>query len=261
MRNFKNYIANNNWWLFFLITYLISWPIWLAGYYLLPSDLQVLTQVIGAFGPFLAALFIISYSKGKSDLKEWLRTIFNFRINIWWIVAGAIFLPFGLALIHHMIYLLLGGQSGADPGIVWLGYFAYLIPTALLSGGNEEPGWRGYITPVLLRKFHPVITCIIIGVFWALWHLPIYLDEGWGGSSQPIVWLIAYCIPLSMIMTWLFYRSRKSVIPVMLFHAGSNVVFQYFPMQTNVFNSVEDEFTVIKTIVYVFFAIILLIMC
>jgi len=62
-----------------------------------------------------------------------------------------------------------------------------------------------------------------------------------------------------VILTWLYYSSRKSIIPVMLLHAGTNVVFRYFPMETKVLVNVADEFTVIKTICYFFFAIILIV--
>jgi len=42
-------------------------------------------------------------------------------------------------------------------------------------------------------------------------------------------------------------------------HAGSNVVSRYFPLNTQIFESVEDEFTIIKTFVYWSIAILLLI--
>ena len=45
----------------------------------------------------------------------------------------------------------------------------------------------------------------------------------------------------------------------MLLHAGSNVVSRYFPMNTQIFDSVDDEFTFIKIMVYVVIAFILLI--
>ena len=255
----KKIIPKSSWWFYFILTFLISWSIWIAGTNILSQKLNIIPLIIGAFGPFLAAIIILRISQNKAILVEWLKSTFNFRIHIVWYLLGAIVLPFTIAIIHHLIYIILGGQSGANFSLEWLGYFAYLIPTALLTGGNEEPGWRGYITPVLLLKFHPIIVNIIVGVFWAFWHLPVYFIEGWGSSNQPFEWLIIYAIPLSMILTWLYYRSKRSIIPVMLLHAGTNVVFQYFPMQTKIFNSVEDEFTVIKTVVYSIFAIILLI--
>ena len=184
--------------------------------------------------------------------------VFNFRIPLFWYLLGGILAPLLIASVHHLIYLSVGGRSGIDFGPDWIGYFAYLISTAILTGGNEEPGWRGYITPVLIKRFNVVAAQVVIGVFWALWHLPMYITGDWGGDNQPLAWLIAYCIPLSVILTWLFYNSRKSIIPVMLLHAGTNVVFRYFPMESDIFSSVADDFTLIKTVVYWALALILL---
>ena len=110
-----------------------------------------------------------------------------------------------------------------------------------------------------MKRFHPLIVCTLVGIGWAVWHLPMYIFVGWGGNDQTFIWLLIYCIPLSMIFAWLYYKSKRSIIPVMLLHAGTNVVFMYFPMESRIFDSVDDEFTLIKTIVYFLFAVILLI--
>lgn len=255
----KKFLSNNNWWFYFLLTYFITWPIWVIGKLYLPENLKIITSIAGAFGPFVAALLILKITEGGTGQKGWLKTTFNFNINIIWYLLGGIILPFLIAGVHHLIYLGLGGKSGIVLSPEWFIYLAYLISTTLLTGGNEEPGWRGFITPVLMERFNPILTCTIVGVGWATWHLPMYFLQGWGGNDQPFVWLLIYCIPLSMILTWLYYRSRKSIIPVMLLHAGTNVVFRYFPMEIKIFDFVADEFTVIKTIVYCLVAIFLLI--
>jgi membrane protease YdiL (CAAX protease family) len=254
----KEFIRINNWWFYFVLTYFISWSLWGLGSNILPPELHIISLIVGSFGPFLAAVIMLRISMGKTGLKDWLKSLFNFRIPVSWYLLSAIVFPFASALLHHLIYLMLGGQSGAKFGLDWLTYFAYLIPTAMFTGGNEEPGWRGYITPVLMRKMHPIVVSIVVGISWAFWHFPLYY-LAWGGSDQPILWLMIYTIPLSMILTWLYYKPRRSIIPAMLFHAAGNVVFQYFPMQTQVLNSMADAFTVIKAIVYWIFAIILLI--
>lgn len=255
----KKFLLNNNWWFYFILTFLISWPIWLIGNLFLPRELTIITLIIGGFGPFVSAILIIRLSEGRESLTKWLRSLFNFRIHLFWYLLGGILAPFAIASVHHLVYIAMGGQSGVDLSLEWLSYFAYLIPTALFTGGNEEPGWRGYITPVLIKRFNIILAQIAIGVLWALWHLPMYFTGEWGSNSQPLLLLIIYAIPLSMILTWLFYKSKKSIIPVMLLHAGTNVVFRYFPMETEILNSVEDEFTLIKAIVYWIVAIILLI--
>lgn len=255
----KKFLSKNNWWFYFILTFLISWPVWALGKVLLPENLAMITFILGAFGPFIAAMIMLRITGDGSGLKNWLKTTFNFKISIIWYLLGGIILPFVIAAVHHFIYLAFGGKSGIVFSPDWLAYFAYLISTTLLTGGNEEPGWRGYITPVLINRFKPALVCVFVGIGWALWHLPMYFLEGWGGNDQPFIWLLIYAIPLSMILTWLYYKSRKSIIPVMLLHAGTNVVFRFFPMETKIFESIADEFTLVKTIVYWLFAIALLI--
>jgi uncharacterized protein len=254
----KRFLKENEWWFYFPLTFLLSWPVWIAGNLLLPKDMRMIILIVGGFGPLAAAIILIVLKEGKSGLKGWLRKTFNFRVKVIWYLLGGILLPFAIAAVHHLIYLAFGGRSGIDFSPQWLEYFAYLIPTTLLTGGNEEPGWRGYITPVLLNRFHPLFTFIIVGIGWAVWHSPLYLTGIWGSSDQPFIWLLIYAIPLSVLLTWLYYKSRESIIPVMLLHAGTNVVFRFFPMETKVFESFSDEFTVIKTVVYFFFAIMIL---
>ena len=260
LNGMKRFLLKHNWWFYFVLTFAISWSIWFVGHLLLPAELFIISLVLGAFGPFLSAVLIIRISRGKTILRNWFRSIFNFRIPASWYLLGGIAIPFFLAAIHHIIYIALGGQSGLELSTDWLLYVAYLIPTALLSGGNEEPGWRGYITPVLLQRFNIWFAHLIVGIFWASWHLLLYLQGYWSSDQQSFVWLMLYCIPLSMILTWIYYKSKKSIIPVMLVHAGSNVVFRYFPMNTQIFDSAKDEFTIIKTIVLGAIAIILLIL-
>ena len=255
----KQFLLKHNWWFYFVLTFAITWSIWAIGNSILPEELFTIALVVGAFGPFLSALIIIRISRGKAILRNWLRNMFNFRIHVSWYLLGGILFPFFIAALHHLIYVLLGGESGMELSTDWLLYIAYLIPTAILSGGNEELGWRGYITPVLLQRFNIFLVHLIVGISWALWHLLLYLQGYWSSDQQSFVWLVIYCVPLSMIMTWLYYKSKRSIIPVMLMHAGSNVVFRYFPMNTQIFDSVEDEFSIIKTIIYVTIAIILLI--
>jgi len=48
-----------------------------------------------------------------------------------------------------------------------------LLVTALAGGGNEEPGWRGVALPCLLAHMVPVPATLVLGLVWALWHLPI----------------------------------------------------------------------------------------
>ncbi len=248
----------HTWWKYVILVYLISWPTWILSGLFLSGAAFTPFLVLGAFGPFVAALIMLRKTTGREGRMQWLRTTFRMKIHWTWYLIGAIVLPFGIAIIHQGIYVAAGGDSLIKLNWTWFAYFAYLIPTALLSGGNEEPGWRAYLTPELLKRYPILVTHIIVGVAWATWHLPLYFIGEMTSDNQAIPLLYVYCIPLSMILSWLYYTAKRSIIPAMLFHAGSNVVFRYFSMETDIWPGIEDDFTLIKTIVYAGFAIILL---
>lgn len=86
------------------------------------------------------------------------------------------------------------------------------------AGGEEYFGWRGYAQPRLQEQFErwaPLLTSLIIGIVWAVWHLPEFYNPastqyalGWNG----FVPLIIMEVTNSIIMTWLFNKTGGSVL-------------------------------------------------
>ncbi|MFC1547889.1 CPBP family intramembrane glutamic endopeptidase [Candidatus Neomarinimicrobiota bacterium] len=158
--------------------------------------------------------------------------------------------------------------SRAAPGFGWnLGlrfydgnvYLPYPAdPDSLVGWGNEEPGWRAYATPKLLQFFHPIVASAIVGIFWVVWHLPLYVFGNWSGMDQPILWFLLYAVALSIVMTWLYLRSGRGIIPVMLLHGATNVIFLYFPREGTLFGDMSTDFNILKTMAYWTVALIIL---
>jgi membrane protease YdiL (CAAX protease family) len=93
----------------------------------------------------------------------------------------------------------------------------------LIGGAWEEPGWRGYALPSLLRNRSPLAASIVLGVLWAFWHLPVYFtgDQHW---SDLVLVVVA-----TVFLTWLFQAAGGSVLVAMVFHALNNAVSgEYF---------------------------------
>lgn len=245
--------------LFFVLAFAISWIIWFSTALLPGSTTREPFILLGGFGPFLAAVAVIFKTEGRKSVKHWFRQVFRFRISWAWYLVGALVFPFAMAFLHHGLYIAMGGRSGFSLDQQWGLYFAYLFPTALLGGGNEEPGWRGFATPRLLTLYHPVSANVLVGLLWMAWHLPLYLISGWSGTDQPILWFALYAIGLSIVMTWLYFKSSQSIFPVMLLHAGTNAVFGFFPRESEVFGSMDLDFNIIKTITYWLVALVIII--
>ena len=113
--------------------------------------------------------------------------------------------------------------------VTWLMVFAVIAAMSRTLG--EEMGWRGFLTPLLARKFSFPVAALLTGLIWSLWHYPIliygnYIGE-YGYGVPTLISVINYTImttALSFPLAYLRLRSG-SLWPAVLFHAVHNIVF------------------------------------
>jgi membrane protease YdiL (CAAX protease family) len=244
---------------FFIFAFAISWTIWISvRLFLAKSGDFHPFYFVGVFGPFLSAIIVTVITEKWSGLWQWFRKTFNFRINIGWYLIGGLLGPIAVAIYQFSLYLLLGGEPDFSKANPWWNYFISVPIGALFAGGNEEPGWRGFALPQMLKKQHPLVASLILGIMWALWHIPFTFSTVGDVSYHWFAWFIINTVGLSFIMTWLYSKSSMSVIPVILFHQATNHVWHYFPMPSDVISGLPD-WIVLKTIVYWTIALVLVI--
>jgi membrane protease YdiL (CAAX protease family) len=259
MKKLTGWIKQHNVTAFFIFAFAISWTIWISvRLFIAQKGVFHPFYFVGVFGPFLSAIIVTVITERSSGLWQWFRKTFNFRINIGWYLIGGLLGPIGVALYQFSLYLLLGGEPDFSKANQWWNYLISVPIGALFAGGNEEPGWRGFALPKLLKKQHPLVASLFLGIMWAVWHVPWYLSTGWPGEDYWFGWFLINTVGLSFIMTWLYFKSSMSVIPVILFHQGTNHVWHYFPMPSDVISGLPD-WIVLKTIVYWTIAILLVI--
>ena len=203
---------------YFILAYTLAWM-------LIPlMSISLAFGFLALFGPAFSAILITRLTEGSMGLKElWSRAL------LWRIrplsYAFAILFPPVLILIEMGIAYLLGAPVAFfTNGIVGLA-------TAILFIG-EELGWRGYALPKLLAQRKPVTASLILGVLWALWHLPNFIFPMAGVPALgpfPVVavWILAQ----TFLFTWLYLNSKGSILIATLFHASINA-FTFNGMDT-----------------------------
>ncbi|MEZ5957465.1 MAG: CPBP family intramembrane glutamic endopeptidase [Hyphomonadaceae bacterium] len=136
---------------------------------------------------------------------------------------------FGLAFV-------ISRWSGADipdpvvSPISALALFALFLPAAML----EEVGWSGFALDRLQARFSPVRAALLLGVFWALWHVPTLMQAG--RALDWIAWWFLWTVSARLIMVRLYNWAGGSVMAVALYHALSNLCWQLYPISGSYFD-------------------------
>ena len=224
---------------FFALTYAYSW--W-------PSLLYATTgsgPTILSCGPFLAAVTVLSVTSGKQGVKALFRSMTHWRVpKRWW--ALALLGPVVLSALATALNVALGAPM---PTSEELGDWTNILPTALLiltvpliGGAWEEPGWRGFSLPRLLETRSPLVASLILGVVWAVWHLPVYFvdDQHWSDLVLVVLATIAF--------TWFFQNALQSVLLAMVVHAVNNTVSgEYFSQMFDGSDSTRQSWMLVVT--------------
>ncbi len=205
---------------FFVMAFLFSWIAILPK--LLSPGLPVEPfQILGALaGPTLSAVILIAVLEGRSGLGKFFKRYVQWRAGIlWWLIV-----LFGILLAVTLVAALILGVSVLTAFVQNLGlllptYLLALVIGIILGPLWEEPGWRGFALPRLQARFHPLLGTVILGILWALWHLPGYAG-GWMTSSFPA--LLVYSIGFSILMTWVYNHTAGSILLMILLHSSSN---------------------------------------
>ncbi|MFW6679773.1 CPBP family intramembrane glutamic endopeptidase [Lacrimispora sp. AGF001] len=211
---------------FVISTYLVTWVLWLASF-----QISGFFRIIGSFVPSAMGIVFI-YGKSR---KEGLKTLFNslkrYRVK-WYVYFFVMLYTIFSLLVPH---LLAGVFKYSVPFQVKrsIGIFNISDPIsasvcflAILTAGGplgEEFGWRGFLLPELEKKLSPCNSGIVVGIVWACWHLPMFLFHVDGYQISFLLYLIQ-TISLSIICTWIYHASGKSMLMILLFHTVDNFV-------------------------------------
>ncbi len=207
---------------FFAMAFLIAWGI--LGLYIFAPQVM-----IGAFGdltgehplfyvavyaPAIAALTLVLYRHGMAGTWRFLGRLLLWRASLYWYGLLVVVVP-------AVFYVSALFREGAwDDLFPFASVSSYLLALSLMAikGPVEEIGWRGLALPLLQRSMAPVWAALVLGVIWAVWHLPAFLLSGTPQSAWSLMPFLVGTVALSFIVTPLFNRSGGSILLPALFH-------------------------------------------
>ncbi|TFG07232.1 MAG: CPBP family intramembrane metalloprotease [Promethearchaeota archaeon] len=229
-------------WLFFILTYAWTWSFWIPlilfgqNVFLFPYFLLL---GLGGLGPPISAIFLTYFKEDREIWHDYWKRIIDFkRIGVIWL-AVALLLPAvrsGLAMATGI--LINGIFPSFDTAIEFLsdprGLGFYLIFTLIYGPLPEEISWRGYALDRLQKRWNATYSSIILGIFWGLWHWPMFLMVGTYQSGELTIGSIRFwlnfvfgIIAVSIVMTWIYNNTNRSTLSAILSHFMMNFTGEF----------------------------------
>jgi len=171
---------------------------------------------LAQFGPTLAyILTIIIFNdlfisiKIKISKMIIIKTIFSMII------------PFILYSITYYVGSLFNIELQMNTNIpyIMLNYGIWLI----IGAAGEEIGWRSFLQPLLDKKYPIIISSVIVGSIWGLWHINHFIN----GPIFVFGFLLS-TISYSIIIMFLLKNTEYSIFISSMFHASMNISYKIF---------------------------------
>ena len=216
---------------YFALTFLISWTGALAvaaphliRHQPLPQMTGILMFPVMLLGPSLAGIVLTRIVDGKSGLRVLFSRIFRAWVLPRWYVA--LLLPPALVLTVLVVLQRFVSPVYA-PNLFFTGIL-FGIPAGFL----EEIGWMGYAFPKMRSESNGLAPSILLGLLWALWHLPVinYLGTAVPHGAYWLPFFLAFSLAMTamrVLIAWI-YTNTNSVLLAQLMHVsstGSLVIF------------------------------------
>ena len=123
---------------------------------------------------------------------------------------------------------------------------AFIIPfiAFFFAALSENIGWMGYAFDPLEQKHGTFKATLILGVIWALWHLPMYIFAF--PKAGLLIMQLVSIVMLRFIIVWFYKQTNQSIFSAIMIHAIYNVCLTIFPVN---FTLIAIGFTIFALII------------
>ena len=231
---------------YFGLAYFISWTIWLPLYGpafgLTHLPILPFHHGLGGLGPLIASFLTTWIFHKAVGVKQLLNKCLQVTPLLY--LAIALVSPFLLAIVATIINYFVDKTPINLSGLLTckefpnFNLFTFFVYNLIFFGFGEEVGWRGFALPRFQDKFNALASSIILTIFWAIWHWPLFFYRP-GYTSMELAGMFGWVFSLltgSILLTWLFNASKASILICAVFHSTIDIAFTADVADTNVMN-------------------------
>jgi membrane protease YdiL (CAAX protease family) len=138
-------------------------------------------------------------------------------------LVQAIIIPVLIAFVAFTIGNLFGMNIVLDNAVQIGSSLMPMILIIIVGGIGEEIGWRSFLKTTLERKSSVLVSSIIVGIMWGLWHI-----DRWNLGIIFMLIKVLDTVSFSIIMALILKDTNNNIIISTALHASSNTGFLIF---------------------------------
>lgn len=183
---------------------------------------------------------MVYLTKGRHGRRDyWRRVVDLRRIGVRWYAVILLMFPLLMALAALLDTSLGGGAIRLEAAALLfeqpLSFLVFTVFIFFFGPLPEELGWRGYALDGLQARRSALGAGLLLGLVWALWHLPLFFIEGTYqaglGFGTTSFWMFMVgAVASSVLYTWIYNNTRRSTLSAILIHFMENYVGELFAL-------------------------------
>lgn len=210
---------------YFLLTYLISWTgaFLLVAHTLLRGGHIVKMQGILMFpimlvGPVVSSVLLTYLKDGKNGLNDLFSRMGRRKAGLKWYAFAILLPPLAIFAVLSLLYKYVSPDFRPN-------FFVLGLAFGISAGFFEEIGWTGYAFPSMNTRYSLLVSSILLGILWGLWHLPVidFLGAASPHGHYLVPFFLVFCAAMTamrVIICWV-YSNTKSILIAQVMHASS----------------------------------------
>ena len=213
----------------YIIMFTIAWSIMipqaLYSQGILSTPLPGFLEILTGWTPAIAAIIVSAVLAGRSGVRALFGRFLIWKVGAPWYLIGTFLLAL-IILGGIGLHMLFGGATPVIPAAgtpLWqlaLIFLAFVLLGFLIN--TEEIVWRGFALPHLQPRYGALLAALFIAVPEVLLHLPLFWVQDSFIRSVGLDWFTAFSVAAVFIFTYVFNRTKGSLLIVTLLHASQN---------------------------------------
>jgi membrane protease YdiL (CAAX protease family) len=188
------------------------------------------------FGPLAFAVLLTVYLEGVGGLKKLFGSFLHWRVPAkWYLLAFSWKFMFTYIGIAFIVVLGIAPWPGflvdnfilgtGEASVAWVKNLPFIVGIAFV----EETSWLKFGLTRLQERYKALPACLIMGMAWGLWYLPMLLIHEGVPDGYPWPVFLVSMICLTILLGWTYNMTRSGTI-LLIMQIMSNCAFFIIPV-------------------------------